>query len=101
MGKCGKNDVKVGVCKMKTKTYFVIFSDACSILELMFCRLHYTTLSAAFIQLCLQSELNKVSISNYVKFQFQRISSEVERAFEKMTKLSIKIGPKRTITRQL
>ena len=37
MRKCGKNYVKVGVGKMKTKTYFVIFPIGCSNLELMFC----------------------------------------------------------------
>ena len=49
----------------------------------------------------LQSELTKVSISNFVTFQLQRISSKIERAFEKNTKFSIEIGPKRTIIRQL
>ena len=44
MRKCGKNDVKVGVGKMKTKTYFVIFSNVCSILELMFCNQNLTKL---------------------------------------------------------
>ena len=33
MRKCRKNYVKVGVGKMKTKKYFVFFSNACSILE--------------------------------------------------------------------
>ena len=36
--------VKVGVCKMKTKTYFVVFSKACSILELMLCNQNLTKL---------------------------------------------------------
>ena len=49
----------------------------------------------------LQSELNKVSISNFVKFRLQSMSSKMEQAFEKMTKFSIKIGPKRTLIRQL
>ena len=31
----------------------------------------------------LQTELNKVSISNFVKFQLQSKSSKIERAFEK------------------
>ena len=35
--KVWKNDVKVGVGKMKIKTYFVLFSNACSILELILC----------------------------------------------------------------
>ena len=44
MRKCGKNYVNVGVSKMKTKTYFVIFSNACSIFELMFCNQNLTKL---------------------------------------------------------
>ena len=39
-----KNDVKVGVGKMKTKTYFVVFSNAHSILELMLCNRNLTKL---------------------------------------------------------
>ena len=35
--KCGKNYVKGGVGKMKIKTWFVCFSNARSILELMVC----------------------------------------------------------------
>ena len=86
MRKCKKkNDVKVGVGKLKTKTYFVFFSNARPILR----------------ALALQSELNKVSISNFVRFQLQHISSKIERAFEKRTQFSIKIGPKRTSIRQL
>ena len=34
----------------------------------------------------LQSELNKVSISNIVKSQWQNMSSKSEQAFEKITK---------------
>ena len=34
----------------------------------------------------MQSELNKVSLSNFVKFQLQRISSKIEQAFEKKEK---------------
>ena len=37
-----------------------------------------------------QSELNKVSISNLVKFRFHSLSSKIEQAFEKMTKFSKK-----------
>ena len=44
MRNCRKIDVKVGVGKMKTKTYFVFFSNACSILELMFCNQNLTKL---------------------------------------------------------
>ena len=35
--KVRKNDVKVGAGKMKIKTYFVLFLNARSILELMLC----------------------------------------------------------------
>ena len=49
----------------------------------------------------LQSEFNKVSISNFVKFRLQSMSSKIERAFEKTTKLSIKIMLKRALIRQL
>ena len=56
-----KNDVKVEVAKIRTKTFFVICHHA------------------------LQSELNKVSISNFNKFRLQSLSSKIERAFEKMT----------------
>ena len=61
--KCGKNDVKVGVGKMKIKTLFVRF---CQILANS-----------------RQSELSKVSISNFVNFRLQSMSSKIERAFEK------------------
>ena len=37
----------------------------------------------------LQSELNKVSLSNFVKFQLQTMSFKIGPAFEKTTKLSI------------
>ena len=42
--KCGKNDVIVGVGKMKIKTYFVLFSNARSILKLMLCNRNLTKL---------------------------------------------------------
>ena len=54
-----------------------------------------------FIAHALQSELNKVSIANYVKFRLQTLSSKIERAFENTTKFSIKIRPKRMLIRQL
>ena len=76
MKKCGKHYVLVNVCKMKKNTYFVIFLNASSI-------------------------LNKVSISNFVKFRLQSMSFKIERVFEKITKFSIKIEPKRTLIRQL
>ena len=70
---------------MKTKTFF------CSFFKYSFIR----RVGAVIF------ELNEVSISNFVRFQLQSMSSKIERAFEKITKLSIKIGPKRTIVRQL
>ena len=42
--KVQKNDVKVGIGQMKTKTFFVLFSNAHSILELLFCNLNLTKL---------------------------------------------------------
>ena len=42
----------------------------------------------------LQSELNKVSISNFVKFRLQSMSSKIEQAFEKTTKFPSKLGLK-------
>ena len=39
-----KNYVKVGVGKMKTKTFFVVISNARSILELMLCNPNLTNL---------------------------------------------------------
>ena len=49
----------------------------------------------------LQSELEKLSISNLVKFLLRSMSSKIERACEEMTKCSIKIGPKKTLFGQL
>ena len=85
MRKCRKNDFKVGVCKMKTKNIFCNFFKG-----LLNLRVNV-----------LQSELNKVSISNFIRFQFPPISFKIKRAFEKITTFSIKIGQKRTIIRQL
>ena len=62
MRKCGKYYIKVGVGKMKTKKYLVNFFK---------CSLNFTGHA-------LQSELNKVFISNFVKFQLQRISYKIE-----------------------
>ena len=45
--------------------------------------------------LALQSELNKDSISKFVKFRLQSMSFKIERAFEITTKFSIKIMLKR------
>ena len=70
---------------MKIKTYFFCFFKG-----LLNFRAH-----------ALQSELNKVSIQNFVKFGLQSMSSKIERVFEKTTKFSIKIRLKRTIIRQL
>ena len=85
MRKCRKNDVKLGVGKMKTKTFFCLFQ-----------------MLAQFQSSCsAMKKLNKFSISNFVKFQLQIMSSKIERAFEKMTKFSIKIGAKKTLIRRL
>ena len=65
--KCGKNDVKVGVGKMKIKTWFICFFKC----------------SLNFRAHVLPSELSKVSISNFLKFRLQSMSSKIERAFEK------------------
>ena len=70
---------------MKTKnTFFVLFSKPCF----------------NFRAHARQSKLNKVSISNFVKFQFQSMSSKFERAFEKRTTFSIKIKLIKTLIRQ-
>ena len=42
--KVPKNDAWVGVGKMKTKFFFVVFSNDCSILELMFCTQNFKKL---------------------------------------------------------
>ena len=60
---------------MNTKTFFVCFFKC----------------SLNFIAQALQSELNKVSLSNFVKFRLQSMTSKIERAFEKTTTFSIKI----------
>ena len=74
MRKCGKNDVKVRVGKIKTKNIFC----------------HFLKCLLNFRGYALQSELNKVSISNFVQFQLQRLGSKNAQAFEIMTKCSIK-----------
>ena len=63
------NYVKVGVGKMKTKTFFGDFFK-----RLLNFRAH-----------ALQLELNKFSISNFAMFRLQSMSSKIERAFEKTT----------------
>ena len=83
--KLRKNDPKVWIGKIKTKTWFVCFFK---------CLLNFTAHA-------LQSELNKVSISNFVKLQLQSMSSKIEQAFKKQTIFSIKMGPKRTSIRYL
>ena len=62
---------KDGMGKMKTKTYFVVFLNARSTLELMLCN----------------RKPNKVSISNFVQFRLQSMSSKVEQAFEEEIKV--------------
>ena len=77
--KCEKSVVQVGVGKMKTKNIFCPFFKY----------------SLNFRANALQSELNKVSISNFVKFRMQSMSSKIERAFEKKkTFLKINFGLK-------
>ena len=70
---------------MKIKTWFVRFFK---------CSLNFRAHA-------LQLELSKVSISNFVKFELQSMSSKIERAFEKTNIIFIKIGPKRTSIMQL
>ena len=84
MRKCGKMMLRLELAKGRQK---------------IFC--HFFKCSISFRAHALQSELNKVSMSNFVKFQLQRINSKIRRAFDKMTKCSIKIGLKRTIIWQL
>ena len=84
MRTCKKNDVKVGVGKMKTKTYFVIFSNAPSIFELMRCnqnllKLVYPTLLSS------DCRAWALKLSKYLK----------------NVNVSIKMGLKRTKIRQL
>ena len=67
MGKNKKSYVLVGFGKMKIKTWFVRFFK---------CLLNFRAHA-------LQSELSKVSIFNFVKFELQSMSSKIERAFEK------------------
>ena len=67
-GKNEKNYVKVELGKMKIKTWNVRFFK---------CSLNFRAHA-------LQSELSKVSISNFSKFQLQSNRSKIERAFEKM-----------------
>ena len=55
--KCKNNYVKVGIGKMRTKTLFVLFSKACSILKLMLCnqnltKLVYQTLFSSSCRAC-------------------------------------------------
>ena len=61
-----KNDLKVGVGKMKIKTWFVRFFK---------CSLNFRAHA-------LPSELSKVSICNFLKLRLQSMSSKIERAFE-------------------
>ena len=62
-----KNYVKVGGGKMKIKTWFVCFFKYL----------------LNFNGHALQLELSKVSISNFVMFGLQSMSSEIQQAFEK------------------
>ena len=66
-----KYNPKVEIDKMKTKTWFVCFFK---------CMLNLR----AYV---LQSELNKVSISNFVKFRLKSLGFKIEREFEKKKKM--------------
>ena len=68
-----KHYFKVRIGKIKTKNIFCPFFK---------CSLNFRAYA-------LQSEPSKVSISNFVKFILQSMSSEIERAFEKRIKFSI------------
>ena len=83
--KVQKNDIKVGVGKMKIKAWFVCFFKS----------------SLNFKAHALQSELRKVSIYNFVKFQLQSMSSKIERAFEKTNIIFHQNRAKKDIFRQL
>ena len=74
-GSAKKRDVEVGIGKIKVKLniYLVFFFFKC----LLNFRAH-----------ALQSELTKVSVSNFFKFQLQSKTSEIVRAFEKTIKMS-------------
>ena len=65
--KCEKNDFLVGVSKMKIKTWFVRFFKCSFVLRV-----------GAVI-----FELNKVSMSNFVKFKFLRMTLKIRRVLEK------------------
>ena len=60
--KCEKNDFQVGFIKMKIKTWFVRFFKCSSVLRV---------------------ELDKISMSNFVKFEFLGMTLKRERVFEK------------------
>ena len=77
-----KNYVLKGVGKMKIKTYFVIFSNARLILELMLCN---QSLEKLVYQTLFSSDCRAQALP----------------VFEKSTKFSIKIGQKRTLIMQL
>ena len=66
--KVRKNDPRVGIGKMKTKTWFVNFFK---------CSLNFRAHA-------LKLKHNKVSISNFIKFRLQIMSSKIERVFEKI-----------------
>ena len=81
--KCKKNHGKDGVGKMKTKTYFIVFSNARSIFKLMLCNLNLTKL------------VYQTFLSLYCKAWALKFSEHLKRK-----KNSIKIGLKRTLIRQ-
>ena len=83
--KCKTNLGKDGVGKMKTKTYFVVFSNACSILELMLCNRNLTKL---VYQTLLSSDCRAWAL-------------KLGEHLKKQQKISIKIMLIRSLIRQL
>ena len=65
------NDFTVGVSKMKIKTLFVYFFE-------------YSLIKRVWSVIF---ELNEVSITNFFKFGFQRMTLTIERVFEKINKI--------------
>ena len=78
--KC-KNDFQGGVSKMKIKTWFVCFFKCLFVLRL-----------GAVI-----FELDKVSMSNSVKFEFRSMTLKIEEEFEKKNKILSQKLAKRTM----
>ena len=80
-----KKYFNVGIGKMKTKTLFVLFSNARSILELMLCN----------------RNLTKLGYQTLLSSNGKAWSLKLSEHLKKRTTFSIKIRLKRTIIRQL